>query len=452
MSLRASLLRQLENPSLSVDSRAELRCELAKEFEDKGEYEEARGILSELWQRIGERPKVEGLQPSATAEVLLRVGVLTGVIGSKNQITEAQEAAKNLISESLAIFESLRYRKKIAEAQTELALCYWRTGENSEARDLLIETLSRLTTDSELRAKAVLRLAIVERASTRYNEVLRILTESVLLFQKINNQTIKGSYHVTLGNVLENLWESEKQGDYLDRALVEYAAASYHFEEAGHKCYCANVENNLGFLYFKINQCKEAHEHLDRARRILSSLKDAVTIAQVDETRARVFLKERRNVEAEKVARLSVRTLEKSDRQSLLAEALITHGRALARLGSYSPALSTFRRAIDISQCIGCLNRAAEAALTAFQEIGQHLASDDARSLPAGRAFADEIKRFEHDLIKHALDDSQGSVTRAAHSLGISYQSLIYMVETRHKDLLTARTPAIRRRKSRSNQ
>lgn len=165
-----------------------------------------------------------------------------------------------------------------------------------------------------------------------------------------------------------------------------------------------------------------------------------------------MFLKERRNVEAEKVARLSVRTLEKSDRQSLLAEALITHGRALARLGSYSPALSTFRRAIDISQCIGCLNRAAEAALTAFQEIGQHLASDDARSLPAGRAFADEIKRFEHDLIKHALDDSQGSVTRAAQSLGISYQSLIYMVETRHKDLLTARTPAIRRRKSRSNQ
>ncbi len=114
--------------------------------------------------------------------------------------------------------------------------------------------------------------------------------------------------------------------------MIEYAAASYHFEEAEHRCYRANVENNLGFLYFKINRCKKAHEHLDKARRILTSLKDKVTIAQVDETRARVFLKQKRNAEAEKVARLAVRTLEESDRQLLLAEALITHGRALARL------------------------------------------------------------------------------------------------------------------------
>jgi len=445
MTLRASLLRQLDNPDLSVDSRAELCCEIAKEFEDKGEYEDAREVLSQLWTRVGEPPQVKGLQSSVAAEVLLRVGVLTGVIGSKNQITEAQETAKNLISESLTILKLLSYKKKIAEAQTELALCYWRTGEYNEARDLLTETLSRLTTDSELKAKAVLRLAIVEREAASYIQALRVLTDNAPLFGKINNHTVKGGYHVTLGDVLTNLWESAKQGDYLDRALIEYAAASYHFEQAEHRCYWANVENNLGFLYFKINRCKEAHEHLDQARRILTGLKDAVTIAQVDETRARVFLKERRNAEAEKVARLSVRTLEKSDRQSLLAEALITHGQASARIGHYSSALLTFRRAIEISEQLGSPNRAAEAALTAFQEMGQHLTSDEARSFPAGRKLTEEIRQFEHDLIKHALDTSQGSVTHAAQSLGISYQSLGYMLETRHKDLLKERTP-IRRR------
>jgi tetratricopeptide (TPR) repeat protein len=451
MTLRTSLLRQLENPNLSAESRAELRCELAKGFEDKGEYERAREVLSELWTRIGEQPQIKGLESSVAAEVLLRAGVLTGIIGSKNQITDAQETAKNLISESLTLFKSLGFKKKIAEAQTELALCYWRTGEYNEARDVLTETLKRLTTDSELRAKVVLRLGIVERAAINYAEALRVLTEHATLFEKINNQTIKGSYHVTLGNVLENLWESEKQGDYLDRALVEYAAASYYFEEAEHRCYRANVENNLGFLYFKINQYKEAHEHLDKARRILTSLKDSVTLAQVDETRARVFLKQKRNVEAEKVARLCVRTLEESGRQSLLAEALITHGRALSRLRKYSVALSAFHRAIDISQQTGSLNSASEAALSAFQEIGKHLTSDEGRGLPAGRKFVDEIKRFERDLIKHALDTSQGSVTRAARSLGISYQSLGYMLETRHKDLLKARSP-VRRRKTRKNQ
>ena len=73
---------------------------------------------------------------------------------------------------------------------------------------------------------------------------------------------------------LIGLWESDGPRDYLDRALVEYAAASYHFEEAEHRCYRANVENNLGFLLYKVNHCKEAHEHLDHARRIFISLKD----------------------------------------------------------------------------------------------------------------------------------------------------------------------------------
>ena len=43
---------------------------------------EARRALSDYWRRIGERPKLEGLEPSMAAEVLLRVGVLTGLIQS----------------------------------------------------------------------------------------------------------------------------------------------------------------------------------------------------------------------------------------------------------------------------------------------------------------------------------------------------------------------------------
>jgi len=162
MALPPSLLRELENPNLSVDNRAELYCQAAKTLEYKGEYEKARRLLADYWTRIGERPNLEGLEPSMAAEVLLRAGVLTGWISSRSEIADAQEKAKNLISESLTIYESLSYRKKIAEAQTELALCYWRSGELNEARDLLNEALSRLPAHNEVKAKAVLRLAIVE--------------------------------------------------------------------------------------------------------------------------------------------------------------------------------------------------------------------------------------------------------------------------------------------------
>jgi len=122
MTLPASRLRELKNQHFNIERSTELSCELAKEFEEKGDYEAAKKALSAHWRGIGEHPKVAGLEPSTAAEVLLRAGTLTGAIGGKNQIAETQETAKNLISESLTIFQSLSYRKKIAEAQTELAL------------------------------------------------------------------------------------------------------------------------------------------------------------------------------------------------------------------------------------------------------------------------------------------------------------------------------------------
>ena len=441
MTLRASLLRELEKQSLSVDRRAQLSCELAKDREYKGEYEEAQTALRYLWPGIGERPNTEGLETNTAAEVLMRAGVLTGIIGSKNQIQDTHDAAKDFITESLTMFEAVPYPKKIAEAQTELALCYWRTGEYENAAGLLKLALSHLSTDSELKAKSILRLGIVEHETGRYIPALRFLRKHARLFDKIRNHTLRGGYHVVLGNVLEQLWESERRGDYLDRALVEYAAASYHFEEAGHRCYRANVEINLGFLYYKINRFKEAHEHLDKARRVHSNLKDKIAVAEVDETRACVFLQEGRYAEAERVAFSSVRALEHGQRQSKLAEALITHGRALARLGNYAGSLSAFRRAIAFAEETANLNRAADAALAAFQEIGDHLLTSEGDRFASGQSFSEAKHVLEHDFIKRALDVHEGSITNAAQSLGMSHQTLNYMLHTRHKDLLEKRRP-----------
>jgi tetratricopeptide (TPR) repeat protein len=438
MTLRASLLRELVNSNLDVGGRAELCCKLAKEFENKGEYEDAREMLSGLWPRLDQRPRIRGLEPTIAAEVLLRAGVLTGWIGSD------QEQAKDFLSESLTIFESRKYKKKIAEVQTELALCYMRLGEYDNASDLLKLALRELTTDSELKAKVVLRLGIVKRHASPLDEALLFLTNNKLLFHKVNNQTLKGCYHQTLGDVLENLCESEGPKDYLDRALIEYVAASHHFELAQHRYYLANVENNVGFLLYKVNQFEEAHEHLNRARRIFTSLKDRIALAGVEETRARVFLKEKRNAEAEKAARSSVQTLENSGRPSLLAEALKRHGMALARIGHCSPALNAFRRAIDLSH--DNFNRAADIALTAFQELGDRLAVKEAVTT-SGRPLNEEIFLLEHSLIKHALENAQGRVTFAARTLGMSYQRLTHKLQTKHKDLLKERSPATKRHK-----
>ncbi|HEX8176654.1 MAG TPA: tetratricopeptide repeat protein [Pyrinomonadaceae bacterium] len=444
MASASSLLRQLSNKNLSPDERAHLRCQLAKRREDAGRYEAARQALGELWQRIGQQPNIEGLQPSVAGEVLLRAGVLTGWIGSCNQITEAQETAKNLISQALTVFESLSYGKKILEAQTELALCYWRESRYSEAKLILKNVLARLTQDGDVKAKAILRSAIVECSTGYYQDALKILRDNALLFEKISNHTLIGSYHNQVAMIYRVMAENGKR-DYLDHAFIEYTAASFHFEEAKHKRYLANVENNLGSLYFTASSFKEAHRHLDYARLLMGSLKDKEGAAQVDETKARVFLAEKRNAEAEKAARSAVRVLEQSQHYAL-AEALITHGRAQARLGRTEHARMTFYRALEISEQSGALARAGEAALCIVRELGGRL--EEVQSLSEKLPLVKELRRYEHDLVKRALIRAQGSVTQAARLLRTSHQHLAYLVEHKHKDLLPLRTPAKRRPKS----
>lgn len=447
MTLLSSLLNQLESPTLSSDQRAELRCQLAKGLEDTGDYEAARQVMSELWQCIGGRPKIEGLERSTAAEVLLRVGVLTGWIGSKEQIPGTQETAKDLISECISTFETLS-QLKAAEAQTELALCYWRSGDYDEARLILNEVLTKLGTgNDELKAKALLRLAVVEHSSGQLTEKRRILVDNAELFEKITNDTLKGGYHNSLGNLWENLGKNENREDYTDRAFVEYAAASYYFEQAGHKIYLANVENNLGYLYFKAGNFAAAHEHLDRARRVVLSLEDKSTLGQVEETRARVFLAGGQNLEAEKTARASVMLLDRSGQQDLLAEALITHGTALARLRLHSQSYATLQHAIEVAQQAGIHNHAGRAALTIIKELGEHLSPNKART-HAGGTLVEEVRRYEAELISQALVTSRGSVTRAALLLGVTHQRLIYIIESRHRELLSVRTPPKRRSKN----
>lgn len=136
MKSKRDLLHELTDQNLSVSQRAQARCQLAIRFETEGDYEAAREAMAELWQRVGERPLLDELDEETKGAVLLRAGVLTGWLGSARQISGAQEIAKDLISESLEVFESLQQKSRIAEGQIELACCYWREGKFDEGRIL----------------------------------------------------------------------------------------------------------------------------------------------------------------------------------------------------------------------------------------------------------------------------------------------------------------------------
>jgi CheY-like chemotaxis protein/Tfp pilus assembly protein PilF len=490
-----SQLTALKNQSRGITptERADLACGLAKQFERAGEYEAAREALSEFWPESSEWPRVGGLDPIAKAEVLLRIGALSGWLGCADRTGGSQEWAKNVITESIEIFDGLGESDRAAEARADLALCYWREGSFDESRVNLATALGQLNKNSYLRPSVLIRAGMVEVDARRLSEALCLYQQAAPLVEETDDHSVKGTFHNSLGLVLRNLGTEENREEYLDRALIEYAAASFHFEQAGHTRYQASVENNLGFLYFTLGRFSDAHEHLDRARSLFLQIDDQVHLAQVNDTRARTLLAEGRLRDAEKFAQFAVKTLEKGDEQALLAEALTTNGIVQARMGRHPQARSLLQRAIEVAETAGDLEGAGRAKLSIIEELREQTSAEDlalvyqsaadllersqdpsaakrliscARQVieALGAAEGEDAKSKEHSwegfsfkqqildcekaLIERALRDAGGSVTRAARLLGFHHhQSLISLINSRHKDLLKTRTAVRKRRR-----
>jgi tetratricopeptide (TPR) repeat protein len=486
MNLADDSLKRLDDPSLTESERILLRCRVAADLIHTGQYGAAREALGDLWRGIGERPNMEGLDERTAAEVLLQAGALSGWIGATQQIQGAQGAAKDLISESAAMFERIGEADRAATARGDLALCYWREGAYDEARITLNEAYSR-TLNDELKAKITLRLAVVESSAGRYADAFRLLTDSAPIFEKSINHALRGRFHAELAIALQVLGAALRRSDYLDQAIIEYTAAIYHYEQGQHERYLATNENNLAFLLYKLGRYGDAHEHLDRAQVILTRLKDAGTLAQVDETRARVLVAERRYRDAERVLAGAVRTLEQGDESALLADALTVQGVIWARLWIYDNSIGVLRRAADIAEAAGALTSAGQAVLALIEEHGAtwRLRPDEvyeaymradgllketqgAEDIARLRACARIVMRrlttvqfedrnftlpgavhgFEAKLIERALEESGGSIVGAARLLGLTHQTLGSILNTRHRQLSAKRKPPQKRLKS----
>ncbi|HYG09514.1 MAG TPA: hypothetical protein VD835_06040, partial [Pyrinomonadaceae bacterium] len=371
-----------DDPASTLAERAIRICQFAKEFEESGNYEAAIDVMRELWPSVEGRPQTEGLEHFEAAEVLLRAGTLLVFTGGVKHPEGNYESAKNLISESIRLFEAIGRTDKVVEAQTELAHCYARGGAYDDARSILRLALSQLgNSEREQKVATLLRSSIVEASATRFNDALQLLLEAAPLIEASTNHARKGQFHAHFAIVLEMLGKGENRADYADRALIEHAAASFHFERAGHTRYYACGENNIGLLHLKAGRFTQAHEHLDRARRLFTGLNDRDSVAQVDDTRARVFIEQQKNREAGVAAREAVQALENSGQQRLFAEALTTWGTALARLGRQEEARRVLQRAFEVAEQAGALEEAGTAELTMLEELGEHLAIAELRAI-----------------------------------------------------------------------
>jgi tetratricopeptide (TPR) repeat protein len=335
----------------------------------------------------------------------------------------------------------------------------------------------------------------VEEKSSRHHEALRLLSESESLFAASSNHRLKGKFHGEYALLLKNIGASGHSEEFFDRALMQFTAASVELEQIGQVRGLSVVENNLALLFAQLERFEEAHDHLDRAISIVTKLNDKGIRAQFEDSRARVFLSQGRLEQAEKTASSAVKFLREGDQQSNLAAALTTHAVALARLQRTSEAFAALNEAIGVAAQVGDPESAGLAALTLIEEMATTVPTSELRNhysraesalshtqnaiikarlgasaravlsaetqtpgAPAesstsaaaanNLSLEEQVLRYEGELIKRALDTSDGSVTRAARLLGVTHQGLAFILNGRQKNLLSSRKPAKPRRRS----
>jgi DNA-binding winged helix-turn-helix (wHTH) protein/tetratricopeptide (TPR) repeat protein len=347
-------------------------CTIAREQIDIGNYEAASKIL-EPWWSFGEWPILDDLNQRSSADLLFTAGELAGCVASTKQLPDGQRHGEALLSGSIAIFEQLKSKRRAAEARIELALCYYRQGLFDLGRSILVKVLDSLAADdSELQSLALIRLASLLRHAGRLKQALSYLTQAT---SKIGSPGpwATGRCHLELASTYKDLAVSENVDSYFDTAKRFYLKALNEFQAVGNHRLTAIAENNLALVLMLVDQFVEAELRLGRARKMFSHLKDRIRCAQVDDSLARLYLRQKRLREAKIAIDRSIKTMEVGDEDALLAESFTTKGMIYCRLKSYHEAQQALDAAYRLAWRCGDIEGAARAILIIAEEMADVL-------------------------------------------------------------------------------
>lgn len=225
-----------------------------------------------------------------------------------------------MLANKTAIIKEAEFME--TEART-LALSLYNEGRFDKAREEIKKWLTLIPSDDVNERLASLNLlAIIERGDKDFHEALRIHLEASDLARLSTYHILKAKFHNGLGITYRKIAVYEGKRECLDKAFIEYEATRFHLEEAGDFDEAGKIENNLALILCELNRFNQAHEHLRDARRLLAG--KPVRMAEADETEARIYLKEKKPLEALALATDAVSTFINSGEKKLLLDAIPT--------------------------------------------------------------------------------------------------------------------------------
>src|SRR6185503_10738631 len=367
----SNLALQIPSTQLTPTEEVQILCSVARDQIAIGNFEAARLVLRR-WSESGKWPRLDALNPYTAADLLFTLGTLLGAIAGTRRLVHGHRSAEAFLNGAVALFEQLGMKTRSVETRAELARCYYRQGQFDIARETLSTCYSELP-DDELEVKTFCLLAwgVIERDSGRLKDSLAKLREATNLATA--GHYLTNRVHHELATTLKEMAISEEEESYSDKAKLHFLRALYECEVLGHHRNVAVAENNLGFLLLSLGSFEESEKHLLRSRRLFECFSYSIQAAQVNETLGRLYIETRQYELAQEVITRAVETLESTDGEAFLAEALTTAGLVAARQHRYTDANQSFQAAYKVAERCGDNEGAGRALLIMFEETGDRL-------------------------------------------------------------------------------
>jgi tetratricopeptide (TPR) repeat protein len=322
---------------------AQLATKLHK-LEWQGRYNEALQDCLELIDGKACIPAFgEATQPER-AELLLRYGALVGFCGHISQVANAQEQSKDLLTRALAEFIDLKDEEKTAECENYIALAYWRIGELNESIVWLDSSLRRnCPSKSGTRLHSYLVRALINLEKKEFEKNVDLLEGMEDIYLEHGDAFLLGNYYTNLGISLKDLGQRT--------AALRCLKLSRHYNgKAGHKIYQGISENNLAQLYWLTRDFEKAHRAIDNATRIFRSIKDKTREGFSFDTKANVFIAEKKYTNALRSIEKAIDILRRGENAAYLVEAILTKTKTLLYLDRFADSILTLFEAIEINR------------------------------------------------------------------------------------------------------
>lgn len=379
-----------------------------------------RIILQTVWDDYDNLPTFDEFQPMVRAELLRLCGFFITFYGRSLNKREYQSKAKDLLINSIEIFDTENSQIGAAESRISLAFCYWNSGEVSEAISI-IETVEAEfeNTNHPVYFQSQINRLLFFAWDSRLDDARKLLEKINVAAQLCDDLRLKAMFH--------------SESAIIYRRLREFDLAERNFGEAirlsgktKNTRFVALNLNNFAMFHRDRKNYNLAHLYSNKALKIYTDLGDEGWIPHVLDTVALIFLDERKYDEALKNIESAIEYFYKGEDTTGLLDALWTKARCFLSLGELEEALTVFGELQFVAR-----SRIGDVAAKKYSKfLAKELYILKNIYLP------DEVSIFKKTLVSAALVEANGEIGKAAKILKLKkHQQLSEILENQFPGL-----------------